>query len=189
MHVDPTYTTTHGDGGRTDLPSSSESKEDRTAGGSPPDTGGRTDSYPPAATAHRGGAPDEQPASLGRYKVVSFLGRGGFGTVYLGHDDQLDRPVAIKVPHRELTAAAAEKFLPRGKAGLARLRHPGIVIVHDVGVEGKAAATSSPTTSVGNPCANGCTAASRRGRKPCGSSRRLPRHWRTHTPRARSIAM
>jgi hypothetical protein len=39
-----------------------------------------------------------QPQQIGRYRVVKILGKGGFGTVYLAHDDDLDRKVAIKVP-------------------------------------------------------------------------------------------
>src|SRR5215471_5476590 len=37
------------------------------------------------------------PAHYGRYEVRRSLGAGGYGDVFLGHDDQLDRPVAIKV--------------------------------------------------------------------------------------------
>src|SRR5207302_11052460 len=40
------------------------------------------------------------PARLGRYRITGTLGKGGFGVVYQGHDDDLRRDVAIKVPHR-----------------------------------------------------------------------------------------
>jgi serine/threonine protein kinase/formylglycine-generating enzyme required for sulfatase activity len=58
------------------------------------------------------------------------LGEGGFGRVYLAHDDQLDRPVAIKVPHRHLVSS--EAYIAEARI-LARLDHPNIVPVHDVG--------------------------------------------------------
>jgi serine/threonine protein kinase/predicted ATPase len=72
------------------------------------------------------------PRAFGRYLVRRALGAGGFGTVYLGHDSELDRPVAIKVLHAE-TQAGRDKALQEARR-LARLRHPGIVTVHDVGV-------------------------------------------------------
>jgi serine/threonine protein kinase/predicted ATPase len=75
------------------------------------------------------------PAAFGRYQVRRTLGAGGFGTVYLGHDTQLDRPVAIKV----LRAGSGQLQMEGDRAlqearRLARLRHPGIVAVHDVGI-------------------------------------------------------
>ena len=74
------------------------------------------------------------PSQIGRYRVERLLGKGGFGLVYLAHDDQLQRHVAIKVPHRELTSqpADAEAYLAEARM-LARLDHPHIVPVHDVG--------------------------------------------------------
>ncbi|HEV3261450.1 MAG TPA: protein kinase, partial [Gemmataceae bacterium] len=75
------------------------------------------------------------PAAFGRYQVQRALGEGGFGAVYLGHDSQLDRPVAIKVLYAGagLPQAEGEGALLEARR-LARLRHPGIVTVHDVGV-------------------------------------------------------
>jgi serine/threonine protein kinase/predicted ATPase len=76
-----------------------------------------------------------QPAAFGRYAVLRALGAGSFGAVYLGHDGQLDRAVAIKVLHSSRASSAAEydQFLHEARK-LAQLRHPGIVAVHDVGV-------------------------------------------------------
>jgi class 3 adenylate cyclase/tetratricopeptide (TPR) repeat protein len=75
------------------------------------------------------------PAAFGRYTVQRVLGTGGFATVYLGHDTQLDRAVAVKVltGGPDLPPAEVESFLQEARR-LARLSHPGIVTVHDVGV-------------------------------------------------------
>jgi serine/threonine protein kinase/predicted ATPase len=75
------------------------------------------------------------PEAFGRYRVKNALGGGGFGTVYLGHDTELDRPVAIKVLRGGANTPIdeAERFLKEARR-LARLSHPGIVTVHDVGL-------------------------------------------------------
>jgi serine/threonine protein kinase len=44
------------------------------------------------------------PTQIGRYRVERLLGQGGFGCVYLAHDDQLQRFVAVKVPHARLVS-------------------------------------------------------------------------------------
>jgi len=74
------------------------------------------------------------PRQVGRYQIKRFLGRGGFGTVYLAYDQQLDRYVAVKVPHPELIAHPedAELYLTEART-VANLDHPNIVPVHDVG--------------------------------------------------------
>lgn len=74
------------------------------------------------------------PQHIGRYRVERILGEGGFGLVYLGNDDQLQRLVAIKVPHAHLVAQAAhaEAYLTEART-VANLDHPNIVPVHDVG--------------------------------------------------------
>jgi formylglycine-generating enzyme required for sulfatase activity len=74
------------------------------------------------------------PPHLGRYRVTARLGAGAFGVVYQAYDDDLERDVAIKVPHRRriATAADVEAYLTEARI-LATLDHPGIVPVHDVG--------------------------------------------------------
>src|ERR1035441_7017 len=47
------------------------------------------------------GVANAEPARIGRYRIIHRLGQGGFGRVYLAHDDDLDRAVAIKVPNPE----------------------------------------------------------------------------------------
>src|SRR5262249_58622655 len=79
-------------------------------------------------------AAGEHPSRIGRYRVERLLGAGGFGRVYLARDEQLARPVAIKVPHARLAAQAgdAEAYLSEART-VASLDHPNIVSVHDVG--------------------------------------------------------
>src|SRR4029077_14964535 len=74
------------------------------------------------------------PCKIGRYRIIHRLGQGGFGRVCLAHDDDLDRPVAIKVPNPERITHPedVEAFLIEARI-LARLDHPNIVPVHDVG--------------------------------------------------------
>lgn len=74
-------------------------------------------------------------AVLGRYQILSQLGKGGFGLVYLAEDHTLMRKVAIKVPRwdKELGPEAIHRFLREGQV-LAQVSHPGIVTVHDYGV-------------------------------------------------------
>ena len=73
------------------------------------------------------------PEQIGRYRVDRILGRGGFGRVYLAHDDALRRQVAIKVPHadRVATRKHAELFLSEARV-VASLDHASIVPVYDV---------------------------------------------------------
>jgi serine/threonine protein kinase len=66
--------------------------------------------------------------------VEGVLGQGGFGIVYLAHDDQLQRLVAIKVPHRNLVSQPedVQAYLSEARTA-AGLEHPHIVPVYDVG--------------------------------------------------------
>ena len=74
------------------------------------------------------------PQRIGRYAIERILGRGGFGLVYLGRDDELDRPVAIKVPAQQRVSDVfqVENYLAEART-VAQLRHPNIVPVFDVG--------------------------------------------------------
>lgn len=68
-----------------------------------------------------------------KYDLVEPLGHGGMGSVYLARDRVLDRLVALKVVGTfALSPDATERLLREAKV-LARLEHPGIVPVHDVG--------------------------------------------------------
>jgi serine/threonine protein kinase/class 3 adenylate cyclase len=72
-------------------------------------------------------------AQIGRYQLLRLLGRGGMGSVYLAHDPQLDRDVALKVPHfRAEQGEMMERFSREARAA-GRLQHPNICTVHEVG--------------------------------------------------------
>src|SRR3954463_12362283 len=74
------------------------------------------------------------PTKIGRYTILRRLGRGGFGQVFLAFDDDLDRPVAIKVPRPDRISQPedVEAYLNEARL-LASLDHPHIVPVFDVG--------------------------------------------------------
>jgi len=81
------------------------------------------------------------PTRIGRYEVDRLLGTGAMGLVYLGRDPELDRPVAIKtVRDLDLEPEAKATFLDRFRneaRAAARLHHPSIVQVYDVGEDDK----------------------------------------------------
>ncbi|HZU36284.1 MAG TPA: serine/threonine-protein kinase, partial [Gemmataceae bacterium] len=90
-----------------------------------------TGPLPPAADEEMAAQP---PQRIGRHRVERILGQGGFGIVYLAHDEDLERPVAIKVPHRRLVAQPEDAKLYLAEARIvAGLDHPNIVPVYDVG--------------------------------------------------------
>ncbi len=96
------------------------------------------------ALAHRGSssgdlsflAPAQGPDELGRlghYRVLQVLGQGGMGMVFLGHDPQLDRAVALKVMLPQLAAneSAKQRFLREARAA-AKLHSDHIVTIYQV---------------------------------------------------------
>ncbi|MBK7829683.1 serine/threonine-protein kinase [Nannocystis sp.] len=77
------------------------------------------------------------PAAIGRFTVLRELGRGGTGVVYAAYDEQLDRKVAVKLLHSETREDLARARLLREAQAMARLAHPNIVGVHEVGTFGR----------------------------------------------------
>ncbi|MER6590366.1 protein kinase [Micromonospora purpureochromogenes] len=75
-----------------------------------------------------------------RYELTYPIGRGGMGQVWAGYDERLDRPVAVKflrqmeVPENE-RETAVKRFRREARA-VARLDHPGVPVVHDLGEHG-----------------------------------------------------
>ncbi len=80
-----------------------------------------------------GNVPIGMPQRIGRYRVVRLLGEGAFGSVYLSHDEEADREVAIKVPRRDrvCTADDGDAYLAEARV-VAQLDHPAIVPVYDI---------------------------------------------------------
>jgi serine/threonine protein kinase len=95
---------------------------------------------PPPGAGHTTGADGllaALPARLGRYTVVSLLGKGGMGAVYLADDTHLNRRVALKVPHSygsdaETDRAIRDRFLREARLA-ASLTHPNLCPIFDCG--------------------------------------------------------
>ncbi|MFZ6181967.1 protein kinase domain-containing protein [Nannocystis pusilla] len=75
------------------------------------------------------------PIKIGRFTVLDRLGEGGMGVVYTAYDDKLERKVAVKVLRGEATRSddSGRQRLMREAQAMARLSHPNIVTVHEVG--------------------------------------------------------
>jgi len=75
-----------------------------------------------------------EPTHIGRYRIEGPLGAGGVGMVFAAHDPVLGRRVAVKLlrPERSGAAAAGERLREEAQA-MARLAHPNVVTVYDVG--------------------------------------------------------
>ncbi len=74
--------------------------------------------------------------TISHYLILSPLGAGGMGEVYLAEDTQLDRKVAIKfLPAESIADEQAKRRLIREAKAAAKLDHPNICAIHEVGEE------------------------------------------------------
>ncbi len=81
--------------------------------------------------------PQPREAAFGRFRLLSELGRGGYGVVWKAHDPLLDREVALKVLPPTIDRGDYERLLREARVP-SRLKHPRIVQVHEIGeVEGR----------------------------------------------------
>lgn len=108
-----------------------------------PGAGARELTPPPSAardvelTAAGGAAPTRFPGTqvphIEGVTITGTLGTGGQGVVFKGHQEYLDRPVAVKVLHRNIDPSFSQRFQREAKI-LAGLGHPNIVACHQAGV-------------------------------------------------------
>ncbi|MEM9190732.1 MAG: serine/threonine-protein kinase [Myxococcota bacterium] len=84
-----------------------------------------------ATTTRRQSAGDH----VGRYRLEEEIGRGAMGVVFRAHDPELDRLVAVKVLHDERNRPRDQARLLQEAQAMARLSHPHVVTVYDVGID------------------------------------------------------
>jgi serine/threonine protein kinase len=94
---------------------------------------------PPMSVVQERKTPVDLPKQFGRYRIHEQLGKGAMGAIYLAHDTQLDRRVALKVPHlrgggndETPDRCDLDRFYREASAA-ANLDHPNICPVYDVG--------------------------------------------------------
>src|SRR5450432_549476 len=87
--------------------------------------------------ADHGQATLARGATIGRYVVLGLVGRGGMGEVYAAYDPELDRKVAVKLlrikPGNGVPLTEGRQRTLREAQAIARLSHPSVVVVYDVG--------------------------------------------------------
>jgi serine/threonine protein kinase len=93
-----------------------------------PNTGSGTESSTPVTES----AKVSGTTHLSRYRILRRLGKGGMGEVFLAQDTQLERQVALKIPHAVGSEPIRERFVNEARAA-AVLQHPGICPVFDTG--------------------------------------------------------
>jgi serine/threonine protein kinase len=100
----------------------------------------RAGAYPPGSEQEStiDTAAEPIPQRIGRYRIERILGAGGFGLVYLAHDDQLQRHVALKFlrADRAEDRKVRQRFLTEARSASA-LNHPNVCVIYDVGETGE----------------------------------------------------
>jgi serine/threonine protein kinase len=115
---------------------------------------------------------------VGRYVVLETLGSGGMGVVYAAYDPELDRKVALKLLREEMVSRSRElrARMMREAQALARLSHPNVVAVFDVGTFGESVFLAMELVHGATPAPISSASASR-------STKRCTGHTRSPAPR------
>jgi tetratricopeptide (TPR) repeat protein len=92
---------------------------------------------PTTAAGPQAGVILERGQAIDRFVVLGLVGRGGMGEVYAAYDPELDRKVAIKLLRARGDAADGRSRLFREAQAIAKLQHPNVVVVYDVGTFGQ----------------------------------------------------
>ncbi len=79
------------------------------------------------------GLPNAPRRRIKHFELISILGEGGFGTVWHAKDLKLQRDVAIKIPRKDRIVASDMAFFLREARAAAKLHHPNIIAIHEVG--------------------------------------------------------
>ncbi|HVK87380.1 MAG TPA: protein kinase, partial [Kofleriaceae bacterium] len=139
----------------------------------------------PPGIAH--GAGEESRQRIGRYEVVKVIGKGAMGVVYKARDPLLDRVVAVKTimspqgQGRRVRSAFLERFQREAKAA-AKMQHPAIVTIFDVGVDEESGAPFMVLEYLpGESLADAWTGCGCRSRAACRSRSTSRRRCRSRT--------
>ncbi len=97
-------------------------------------TSGATASLPGKSVERRRSL--ETGEKISRYVILQHVGSGAMGAVYKAYDPSLERPVALKLLHEGGTAETRDRMLREAQA-LAKLSHPNVIAVYDVGAVGE----------------------------------------------------
>ena len=108
-------------------------------------------------------------------RVLGLVGRGGMGEVYAAYDPELDRKVAVKLLRVKagngVSLAEGRQRTLREAQAIARLSHPNVVVVYDVGTS-KTRSSSRWSSSTATPSPSGWSSSRAPGRRSCASSSR-----------------
>ena len=132
--------------------------------------------------------PSEGPGTLGPYELVGMVGTGELGFLHETHDPELDRTVAIKIPHAGILVSDEDRkrFL-REAQRVAHLAYASIVPVHEVGEHGGIPFLVSDFVE-GVTLSDCSQNGSRRSARPQRWRPRSPTRWSTSKSTASSIA-